>query len=151
MNSFAIDDFGTTQSLYLCLPSVLFTIISFLCWQPILTWTTLNKNPEGEKRQLCCLGWSRDVGHRFCICWWRWPRPCLYLSGFPLILDVLPPERDKSICIKYGGRVISLHEFLFSLIGFRLPSNAFEVGIINHLVIYPSQLHLISCAYIIVL
>lgn len=51
---------------------------------------------------------------------------------------VLPPEGDRKICIKYDGCVILLHEYMFSFIGFRLPFNDFEVGILNHSIISPS-------------
>lgn len=38
--------------------------------------------------------------------------------------------------------VIRFHEYMLSLIGFRLPFDKFEVGILNHLLIAPFKLHL---------
>lgn len=38
---------------------------------------------------------------------------------------------------KYERCVIPIHECLFSLIGFHLSLNDFEVGVLNHLMISP--------------
>lgn len=61
---------------------------------------------------------------------------------------LLPPEVDKRIYSKYDGCVIHLHECLFSMIGFYLPFDKFEVGVLSHIVIAPSQLHPVIWAYI---
>lgn len=44
--------------------------------------------------------------------------------------------------------MISFHEFIFSLIGCRLPFNEFEVGFLNHLLISPSQFHPVSLSFV---
>lgn len=51
-------------------------------------------------------------------------------------------------CNKYDGCAIPIYEYLYSLIGFRLLLNTFEVGVLNHLLIAPSQLRPVSWAYI---
>lgn len=59
-------------------------------------------------------------------------------------------KEDKRICNKYERYVIPFHECLFSLIDFRLPLNHFKIDILNHMIITPSQLNLVSWAYIMV-
>lgn len=51
---------------------------------------------------------------------------------------------DKRIHNRYNGSEISFHKCLFPLMGYCLPFNKFEVSILNHLLIYPSQLHPMS-------
>lgn len=52
--------------------------------------------------------------------------------------EVFSQDEDKRIYGQYDGYVISFHEFMFSLIGYRFPFNEFEESIINPLFIEPS-------------
>lgn len=72
----------------------------------------------------------------------------LHRGGFFLILEAFSLEGNKRIYNNYDGCVIPLHECLFSLIDFRLPFYEFEVGVLNHLEIAPSKLHLVNWGYI---
>lgn len=54
---------------------------------------------------------------------------------------VLPRERNRKVCNKYGGCFIPLQDCIFSLIGLCHPFNDFEVGVINHLTVAHSYLH----------
>lgn len=48
---------------------------------------------------------------------------------------VLPPNEIQRLCSSYCGCVIHVHECLFSLVGYRLPFNGFEISVLNHLLI----------------
>lgn len=61
---------------------------------------------------------------------------------------LFPPDGDKSICNEYDGCIIPFHECLFSLIGFCLPFYDFEINVMTHLMIYPSQLHPVSWGFV---
>lgn len=64
------------------------------------------------------------------------------------IIEVLVPEKEKRVCSKYDMCAIPLHECLFSFIGFCPPFDNFEVGVLNQLLITPSQLHQMSWTYV---
>lgn len=49
---------------------------------------------------------------------------------------------------QYGRCVIPFHEFIFSLVGYRIPFNEFEISVLNHLLISPSQFHHVSLTFI---
>lgn len=52
---------------------------------------------------------------------------------------------------EYGECDIPFYECNFSILGFHLPFNSFEIEVLNHLMISPSQLNPMSWAYIKVL
>lgn len=58
------------------------------------------------------------------------------------------PKEDKSICSKYDGCIVPIHECLFSLIGFHIPFNDLKVEVFNYLLIAPLQLNQLFLAYI---
>lgn len=57
------------------------------------------------------------------------------------------PNGDNMICL-YNGCVIPFHSHLLSLIGFCIPFDEFEANVMNHLMIIPSKLHMMSCAFV---
>lgn len=57
-------------------------------------------------------------------------------------------EGDTILCEKHEACVIPFHECLFSYIGLQLPFNDFEVGVLNHMGISPSQFDYVIRSYI---
>lgn len=68
--------------------------------------------------------------------------------GPPSDWGMLIPEEDKRVCSNYDGCAIPCQECLFFLIGICLPFNKFEVGVLNHLLIIHSQLHMVNWVYV---
>lgn len=62
--------------------------------------------------------------------------------------SVLSLDKDQRICDQYGGCAITFHECLFSLVGYGLPFNGFEISVLNHLLIAPLQLHPMNWAFV---
>lgn len=54
----------------------------------------------------------------------------------------------KGICSEYNWCAIPLHELFFSLMCFLLSFNDFEMSVLNHLMIAPSQLYQVSYSFI---
>ncbi|KAI5412499.1 hypothetical protein KIW84_057245 [Lathyrus oleraceus] len=52
----------------------------------------------------------------------------------------IPDDEDK-ICNEYDYYIIPLYEYLFSFLGVCLSFTTFEVGVLNYLMVAPSQLH----------
>lgn len=61
---------------------------------------------------------------------------------------IFTPNKEQRIYGQYGGCAIPFHECMFSLIGHHIPFNEFEMGVLNHLLIAPSQFHLVSWAFV---
>lgn len=68
--------------------------------------------------------------------------------GFTTNLGDIFAGEERRICNRYGSCVNSFLKCLFSIIGFRLPFNELKVNILNHLLITPSQLYLVSYTFI---
>lgn len=71
--------------------------------------------------------------------------------GYSSNLGVFPPNAHKRVCNQYHRCVIIFHKCLFSLIGFHLLFNDFEINFINHMMVAPSQLYLVSWVFVKVL
>lgn len=61
---------------------------------------------------------------------------------------VFPLYKDQRIHRQYCGSVIPFQECMFFLTGYCLPFNEFEVGVLNHLLITPLQLHLVIWVFV---
>lgn len=60
----------------------------------------------------------------------------------PLKWLALPVKLEKRICSSFDDCVISLYECMFTRIRLRLPFSNFEVAVLKHLRVSPSQLHM---------
>lgn len=56
-------------------------------------------------------------------------------------------ESGQRICNPFNRCLVPFHKCLFYRLRFRLPLNKFKVGVLNHLRVFPSQLRLVSWAY----
>lgn len=56
----------------------------------------------------------------------------------------LSSKEGKILCSFCEEYAIPFYKYLFSLIGFKLPFNKFDVNFLNHREISHSQLHLVS-------
>lgn len=61
---------------------------------------------------------------------------------------VFSEEGYKRISYEYDECVIPFHDFLFSLKGFCLAFNDFEINVMNHLMTAPMQLHSMSREFV---
>lgn len=65
----------------------------------------------------------------------------LVMQDLPLTEGVLTPDKDKRICSEYDRCVTPFCDCLFSILDFHLSFNDFEISVLNHLMIAPSQMH----------
>lgn len=65
-------------------------------------------------------------------------------AGLSSDWGLFPPNGNKRICSEYDRCVNLFHECSFSPMGFYLPFIDFEISFMNHLMISPLQLHLVS-------
>lgn len=61
--------------------------------------------------------------------------------GSPLDWVLVPVDSNKRIYSSFDGCFIPFYECLFTQLNFRLPFNGFEVGVLKHMKITPSELH----------
>lgn len=68
--------------------------------------------------------------------------------GEPSLWGLTIPSAENWICNGYGKCTIPWYEYLFSSLWVNLPFTAFEVDVLNYLMVAPSQLHPTSWAYV---
>lgn len=90
--------------------------------------------------------WNRQRQLLFLVVF-KVQRGPIWTWGNPLIGPFLISSPTKRLCSSFDGCLVPFHEFLFSRLRFRLPFNDFEVEVLNHLRITPSQLHLVARAF----
>lgn len=61
--------------------------------------------------------------------------------GGPLEWLVLPVSGEKRLCSYFDDRMVPFHECMFTRIGLRWPFSEFEVVVLKHFKVAPSQLH----------